>query len=506
MAGAWVGNGLLTVIAFVLAFTQQDRLTPVTFLAVAFTILAGNLLPLAVYVIELLYHQAEVKGEHARAGDTLRKSVAHMDKVEARLQETAESASKSILIARQVPDRIEERLKGFQAFMELAQEGGLDETLRKLGAGGKGGVSREEFKALEAKLDAILRRLEQSPVTAASVPAPAEPAPKPATPASTPAETPAAKTENKPRRLGRGLDRLISKGVTISPKGKGTAAEKPKAPAQPEPPAVKPVAETPPPAEPASAVEPPQPEPTAADELDEVESPIARKPSPAEAVPPVEPEPEPVTEPEAEEAEAQAEADQNWLDPEELAQLEDEFAAEVSVDEDAEAETKPADETEQELSEEEKLASDVQATLLFEDDELDWDDDDLDVSHGRETPPAATPAAKEPEAPVESAPETPAPEAPPEQPTAEKKKSVLVVRSMVGDNHLLTLRGEQAPLDPNDGLILDMTGIGEYRWEVDLSEPLHFRVYLDDEKPANGDELVLEPGKTLRVMPRFPRD
>jgi len=76
----------------------------------------------------------------------------------------------------------------------------------------------------------------------------------------------------------------------------------------------------------------------------------------------------------------------------------------------------------------------------------------------------------------------------------------------VGDNHLLTLRGEQAPLDPNDGLILDMTGIGEYRWEVDLSEPLHFRVYLDDEKPANGDELVLEPGKTLRVMPRFPRD
>lgn len=476
MAGAWVGNVLLTIIAFVLAFMHPDKLSPLTFIAAAFAILSGNLLPLAVYIIELLYHQAEVKAENAKAGDTLRRVAARIEQLEARLQETSEAASKSILIARQVPDRIDEKLKGFQAFVELAQEGGLKDLLGQIGnrssAPAAPAADPAQLKALEAKVDAVLQRLEQMPATAvaaAPVETPVE-APKPA-PISPVAP---AKAESKPRRLGRGLDRLISKGVA------GSAAAKPK-PMPPLEPAPAPEAAPEPKPEPELTLEPAEELESIDDgleELDDIESPLGRQRASAQPELSELAEEEAELEAEAETVEAaeeeEADEDQNWLDDDELAALEDDFAGEVSVEE----EETPASE-EPAASDFEKptpvVASAADEALTFDDDELSWDEEGFDFTHGQEAPAVTN-----------------------------KQKSTVVVRAMVGNDHTITLRGA-APLREEVGLPLPMTGVGEYRWEVELDEPVLFQVYLDDQVQAAGEVQLLEPGQTLRLMPRFPR-
>jgi hypothetical protein len=75
---SWLGNLLLTILAFTLAFTQEGPLTPFTLFTVAVCILSGNLLPIAAYWLFTRFRQAELQAEAAEASvrvrDALRRS------------------------------------------------------------------------------------------------------------------------------------------------------------------------------------------------------------------------------------------------------------------------------------------------------------------------------------------------------------------------------------------------------------------------------------------------
>ncbi len=114
-ATSWLGNLLLTVLAFYLAFTHQGPLTPWVFTTVALCILSGNALPIGVYWILVRWRQAELRAEAAEAGVRVREALHRAEEVLGRLDEAEGALAKSVLLARQVPERIHEALKGWDA-------------------------------------------------------------------------------------------------------------------------------------------------------------------------------------------------------------------------------------------------------------------------------------------------------------------------------------------------------------------------------------------------------
>lgn len=124
-ASSWIGNFVLTVIAFYLAFTNEAPLTPVLFLTVAVCIIAGNALPISVYWILARTRQSELAAEMAEIPFRVREALALSEDVVGRLDEAEGALSKGILLARQVPERINE------SFSQLTQ---LSEKLDTLDA------------------------------------------------------------------------------------------------------------------------------------------------------------------------------------------------------------------------------------------------------------------------------------------------------------------------------------------------------------------------------------
>lgn len=84
-------------------------------------------------------------------------------------------------------------------------------------------------------------------------------------------------------------------------------------------------------------------------------------------------------------------------------------------------------------------------------------------------------------------------------------EAVLVIKIHVEEDDVLCLRGEGAGLNWQEGLPLSYTGDDQWRWSAQLTQPITCRVYLNDEISAFGDDIVLEPGKTLEVSPSFPK-
>ena len=87
-ATSWLGNLLLTALAFYLAFTHDGPLTPIVFLTVAVCILAGNLLPVSVYLVLVYWRQAELKAETREAAVLLRDALDRSEEVMDRLDES----------------------------------------------------------------------------------------------------------------------------------------------------------------------------------------------------------------------------------------------------------------------------------------------------------------------------------------------------------------------------------------------------------------------------------
>ena len=110
-ASSWFGNLVLTLLAFYLAFSHAGPLTPLVFLTVAVCILSGNALPIGVYLILVRWNEAELRAEAAEANVRLRDALARSEEVMGRLDEAEGALAKSIIVARQVPERISEQFK-----------------------------------------------------------------------------------------------------------------------------------------------------------------------------------------------------------------------------------------------------------------------------------------------------------------------------------------------------------------------------------------------------------
>ncbi len=133
-ATSWIGNLILTIIAFYLAFTNEAPLTPVLFLTVAVCILAGNALPISVYWILARAREAELNAEMAEIPFRVRETLSLSEDVAGRLDEAEGALSKGILLARQVPERIKEsfgQLEALSAKLETLEAETFTDAIRK---------------------------------------------------------------------------------------------------------------------------------------------------------------------------------------------------------------------------------------------------------------------------------------------------------------------------------------------------------------------------------------
>ncbi len=121
-----------------------------------------------------------------------------------------------------------------------------------------------------------------------------------------------------------------------------------------------------------------------------------------------------------------------------------------------------------------------------------------------EDEPAATPAQVELlTAPPETAPET-SRRRRTAKPAADA--ATLVARVLIGIGNKPYVRGDGPGLSPDKGVPMEFVEIGQWRWIAPESSasPMTLRILKNDEVPARGDPIVLEPGKTLEVVPEFP--
>lgn len=82
----------------------------------------------------------------------------------------------------------------------------------------------------------------------------------------------------------------------------------------------------------------------------------------------------------------------------------------------------------------------------------------------------------------------------------------LVAQAMIGIHNRLFIRGDVPWLSWDDGQQMELIGIGEYAWSIDnLREPIEVSLFLNDELAAEGGSILLQPGQTTRVAPRFPK-
>jgi hypothetical protein len=130
---SWAGNVTLTLLAVYLAYTHTGPLAPLTFFTIALCILLGNALPISVYLINLWWHQSDIRGEESLASDTLRLTIARAEQLTERLQGLQEDAAKSVIIARQVPERIEERIQQLHDLLEGTDTSSMGELMSQFG-------------------------------------------------------------------------------------------------------------------------------------------------------------------------------------------------------------------------------------------------------------------------------------------------------------------------------------------------------------------------------------
>lgn len=135
---SWVGNFLLTGLAFYLGFTQAEPLTIGLLGSVAGCILLGNVLPIAVYAFYLYDQRSQVEAEQTEASLVVREALRRSEAVLKRLEDAEGSIAKSLLLARQLPEKMLESQTGSDALLaalsalDPGQFSGLVDRLEKL--------------------------------------------------------------------------------------------------------------------------------------------------------------------------------------------------------------------------------------------------------------------------------------------------------------------------------------------------------------------------------------
>ncbi|MEX0325962.1 MAG: hypothetical protein AB3N33_07745 [Puniceicoccaceae bacterium] len=455
-ASSWLGNLLLTILAFYLAFSHEGPLTPLVFLTVALCILSGNALPIGVYLILVRWRADELKAESAEATLRVRDALARSEEVMARLDEAEGALAKSTLVARQVPERIK---ASFEQVDQLAEK---LETL-ELNSFTEALVRQEQavkdlgqpLEAIKTDADSVNTALTALKKDVKGVPAALEKILAEVA-ASTRAEGESEADVSAMERLDLvfetlegiqdSLDGLLQRMAELK-----AAAPEPQPEPQPEPEE----------AEPEEAEKEPeekdQPEPV--EETPEREEEVEEEEAP-------EPEPEPEEEDEPETAGEPA------LVEEESDQSEAEAPSEEPGPE-PEPEKKPAKKAARKAS---KPKKPPEEQMMLSDD--------------------LGPAKPEAEREDSTGEDSFAPDG----------KTRLFAHAMIGMANKLYIRGDEPWLSWDDGQQMELIGIGEFSWSIeDLKEPMEVTLFLNDELAAEGKPITLEPGKTVRVNPKFPQ-
>lgn len=161
---SWIGDLLLTVLAFFLAFTHEGPLSPLVFLTVALCILAGNLLPIGAYLLFTRFREAELRAEAVEADVRVREALRRSEEVVGRLDEAEGALSKGILVARQVPERISDKMESVERLLEKLETLEVESFAAAMAAQGEALNGLKEESATAGKsLDALKRELEGLP-------------------------------------------------------------------------------------------------------------------------------------------------------------------------------------------------------------------------------------------------------------------------------------------------------------------------------------------------------
>lgn len=119
---SWLGNLLLTVLACVLVFGQTDPLTPGVFVVAALCLLSGNLLPIAVYALQLKLAALHAEAEARETEQSVRHALERSEEVTHRLDEAEGALSKALLLARQLPQQVHRGMEDWEAMRGYLRE------------------------------------------------------------------------------------------------------------------------------------------------------------------------------------------------------------------------------------------------------------------------------------------------------------------------------------------------------------------------------------------------
>jgi len=84
--------------------------------------------------------------------------------------------------------------------------------------------------------------------------------------------------------------------------------------------------------------------------------------------------------------------------------------------------------------------------------------------------------------------------------------STLVARVLIGIGNKPYVRGDGPGLSHSKGVPMEFVEIGQWRWVAPSSatDAISVRILKNDEVPAEGGPITLQPGQTLEVSPEFP--
>lgn len=446
LASAWTGNALLTLFAGYLAFTHAGPLTPGTIVAVALCLLSGNSLPLAVHYIHFRWEHARLAAETVKADESLRTALRRLADTENRLEAAEGAIAKSLLLARQIPERLQEQAQA------------LDAKLRRL--------EGPELIALERTFD----RLNESLVEVG---------------ARVEENTAAGRDEelNASEREQRLLAAMALLGERLDAALQESAAE------------AGPVRE---PEIPAKV--------TAVQELEELEEADEAEEAEADEV---EAKPEETPEADQEEEDdpdwsvsfddeaADWDAAEFADDADMLGAAGDEPEREGAEPDLSKGEAAPRPDLPPATVQEATSAAPQVSPKAETHPQPDPEPSPLTAPRK----PRKTRKDEEVEDPaLHLFPEL-RKSMPPPPPSDE---AVLDVRAMIGIQNKLFLRGDPPFLSWDEGTPLPLTGIGEYRWTCQgLEQPISCKLILNDTDWAAGENITLVPGEVVRVTPRF---
>jgi len=104
-------------------------------------------------------------------------------------------------------------------------------------------------------------------------------------------------------------------------------------------------------------------------------------------------------------------------------------------------------------------------------------------------------------------PADPQPEPALRQPASRRKRNTeIIVAAFVGIQNGIFLRGNGPGLDREQGLRMEMTGIGEWAWKGEATERFTAELFLNDKDPSSLGSFTVSPGDVLKLNPTFEKD